>query len=343
MHDFVLFVRPSRPFLLNITGEPRFPVSPPGVHNVDANFGHPALGRSSLTEADRAATWALFSLRAARAPAGPSPLTSVRTLGGRLRSRFKRTNAGPDACAAGREHRSRSGAHDGLNPSALATADHDHCAELKVPPLAGLGSWFESDDRRPLGSATGGPESTQGLNRSRGRRGEGRDTVSRSWGSQTPCETGVFAMLDRPISPLRQRMIDDMTARRFKEKVRRGGQRGRSSFACASMSVLRRPDDHRRNVRRRAPCAFTSANPDQDRHLMIIAALPASNRLSPSPHPRAGAGGRRPLQVVSPPPTAAPAPGPHILATELARHRRFRRQDCAPPAPAATHASRPRS
>ena len=99
-------------------------------------------------------------------------------------------------------------------------------------------------------------------------------------------------MLDKPISPLRQRMIDDMTARRFKEKVRRGGQRGRSSFACASMSVLRRPDDHRRNVRRRAPCAFTSANPDQDRHLMIIAALPASNRLSPSPHPRAGAGGR---------------------------------------------------
>lgn len=26
-------------------------------------------------------------------------------------------------------------------------------------------------------------------------------------------------MLDKPISPLRQRMIDDMSARRFKEKV----------------------------------------------------------------------------------------------------------------------------
>jgi hypothetical protein len=26
-------------------------------------------------------------------------------------------------------------------------------------------------------------------------------------------------MPDKPISPLRQRMIDDMTARRFKEKV----------------------------------------------------------------------------------------------------------------------------
>jgi integrase/recombinase XerD len=32
---------------------------------------------------------------------------------------------------------------------------------------------------------------------------------------------GVFAMLEKPISPLRQRMIDDMTARRFKEKVQK--------------------------------------------------------------------------------------------------------------------------
>ena len=30
-------------------------------------------------------------------------------------------------------------------------------------------------------------------------------------------------MLDKPISPLRQRMIDDMTARRFKEKVQKDG------------------------------------------------------------------------------------------------------------------------
>ena len=28
-------------------------------------------------------------------------------------------------------------------------------------------------------------------------------------------------MLDKPISPLRQHMIDDMTARRFKEKVQK--------------------------------------------------------------------------------------------------------------------------
>ncbi len=121
-------------------------------------------------------------------------------------------------------------------------------------------------------------------------------------------------MLDRPISPLRQRMIDDMTARRFKEKARRGGQRGRSSFACVSMSVLRRPDDHRRNVRRRAPCAFTSANPDQDRHLMIIAALPASNRLSPSPHPRQGRASSRPNSLVI-----------VVSAAKIVRHRPPRR------------------
>src|SRR5208282_3150821 len=40
---------------------------------------------------------------------------------------------------------------------------------------------------------------------------------------------------------------------------------------------------------------------------------------------------------------AAPAPGPRILATKHACRRRSRRQDCAPPAPAATNATRPRS
>ena len=49
------------------------------------------------------------------------------------------------------------------------------------------------------------------------------------------------------------------------------------------MTVLRRPDYHHRNVRRRAPCAFTSAEPDQDRHFMIaIATLPASQARSAS-------------------------------------------------------------
>jgi integrase/recombinase XerD len=33
-------------------------------------------------------------------------------------------------------------------------------------------------------------------------------------------------MLDKPISPLRQRMIDDMTARRFNEHTQRDYVRG---------------------------------------------------------------------------------------------------------------------
>jgi hypothetical protein len=65
--------------------------------------------------------------------------------------------------------------------------------------------------------------------------------------------------------------------------ARQGGQRGRNSFAGASMSVLRRPHDHRRDIRRRAPRALAIVDPDQDRHLMIDAALlSASQCRSPS-------------------------------------------------------------
>ncbi len=39
-------------------------------------------------------------------------------------------------------------------------------------------------------------------------------------------------MLDKPISPLRQRMIDDMTARRFKEKVQKDYVRHVKTFAA---------------------------------------------------------------------------------------------------------------
>jgi hypothetical protein len=46
-----------------------------------------------------------------------------------------------------------------------------------------------------------------------------------------PCETGAFALIDKPVSLRRQRMIDDMTARRVKEKVQQDfgglGQRSR--------------------------------------------------------------------------------------------------------------------
>src|SRR5208337_1953078 len=53
----------------------------------------------------------------------------------------------------------------------------------------------------------------------------------RSWGL-TPCETGAFAMSDKPISPLRQRMIDDMTARRFTEDTQRDYVRHVRTFAA---------------------------------------------------------------------------------------------------------------
>jgi hypothetical protein len=38
-------------------------------------------------------------------------------------------------------------------------------------------------------------------------------------GLATSCETGAIAMIDKAPSPLRQRMIEDMTVRNFKEKV----------------------------------------------------------------------------------------------------------------------------
>ena len=47
-----------------------------------------------------------------------------------------------------------------------------------------------------------------------------------------PCETGAFALLEKPISPLRQRMIDDMRARRFKEKVQKDYVRHVRTFAA---------------------------------------------------------------------------------------------------------------
>src|SRR5208282_79684 len=104
----------------------------------------------------------------------------------------------------------------------------------------------------PVATAVGAL-SAQERNRSRGSRGEGRqevlkaedesegsEPVSRSWGS-TPCETGAFAMSDRPISPLRQRLIDDMTARRFSEATRKDYVRHVRTFAVfATHEDLRR-------------------------------------------------------------------------------------------------------
>ncbi len=65
---------------------------------------------------------------------------------------------------------------------------------------------------------------------------------------------------------------------RARERPRGGRPRDRNTFVCAPMPVLRRPDDHRRDLRRSAPWALSAAEPDQDRHLMIITAHPASHR-----------------------------------------------------------------
>src|SRR5262249_37390545 len=68
--------------------------------------------------------------------------------------------------------------------------------------------------------------------------------------------------------------------------------------------------------------------------------FPAHDLVSLCLHPCAGAATRCAHKVASPPPTAAPALGRRILATEHARRRRSRRQDSAPPFTAATRASR---
>jgi hypothetical protein len=55
-------------------------------------------------------------------------------------------------------------------------------------------------------------------------------------------------MSDKPISPLRQRMIDDMTARRFSEKVQKasptglqGALRGTAEFETSASEAIRWP------------------------------------------------------------------------------------------------------
>jgi putative transposase len=74
-----------------------------------------------------------------------------------------------------------------------------------------------------------------------------------------------------PLRPLRRRASSPQhrarppIAGRARALARRGGQRGRIGFACAPLSVLRRPDDHPRNLRRRAPRALAFTDPKQDR------------------------------------------------------------------------------
>ena len=69
-------------------------------------------------------------------------------------------------------------------------------------------------------------------------------------------------MTDKPISPLRQRMIDDRTARRIKEKVQKDDVRrvrtfaaflGRSPEVGVSAKSARTAWAQRRGARRRRP------------------------------------------------------------------------------------------
>src|SRR5208337_3233503 len=93
---------------------------------------------------------------------------------------------------------------------------------------------------------------------------------------------GLFASVVRACN-IERPPIARRARGRARALARRAGQRGRNRFAGAPLPVLRRPDDHCRNLRRRAPRALAITDPDQDRHLMIVAALPAAQRRFSSP------------------------------------------------------------
>ena len=109
------------------------------------------------------------------------------------------------------------------------------------------------------------------------------------------------------------------------------------------MPLLRGPNDHHRDIRRRAPCTVFIAEPDQDRHLMIdVALLPAAQRRSPSPpvarRSRKAASSQRPRALSK----RRARAGHHMRATGQARRLRSHRQHCRPPAHAPTRAICPR-
>ena len=67
-------------------------------------------------------------------------------------------------------------------------------------------------------------------------------------------------MPDKPISPLRQRMIDDMTARRFSEKVQKAYVRHVRTFAAF---LGRSPDTATSEDLRRFSCIWRSSRSAQ--------------------------------------------------------------------------------
>ena len=106
--------------------------------------------------------------------------------------------------------------------------------------------------------------------------------------------------------------------------------------------VLRRLVDHCRNLRRRAPRALAIVDPDQDRRVMTVAALPAAQRRFPSP-PAA----RRSRKAMSS--QGRRSSSKRRVHAKPAHDRprkpcrlRFHREQCAPPAAEAPTTLRPR-
>jgi hypothetical protein len=114
---------------------------------------------------------------------------------------------------------------------------------------------------------------------------------------------------------------------------------------------LRRPDDHRRNLRRPAPCAIAIPKSDQDRHLMTVAphpisqsrslSLPAARRTRTAMSSQASA---EPLHAS----TRAQAAhlhdrtsSPSSFRSTQSSPRRFRTDPGAPSATRKSHRSRP--
>ena len=139
--------------------------------------------------------------------------------------------------------------------------------------------------------------------------------------SSTCCRAASTASDTTACSPARseprniERVRQALAAPEAAALARRDRQPGRSRFASAALPLLRRPDDHRRDVRRPAPRAIAFPKPDQDRHVMTDAARPASQCRFPSPpaarRSRTATSSRpphRPLQPPRPSPLHPSAP-----------------------------------
>ena len=92
---------------------------------------------------------------------------------------------------------------------------------------------------------------------------------------------GLFAGAVRARNIERARQL--LAASTPESSPNRGRRRNRNTFARASMPLLRRPNDHHRNLRRRPPGPAAIPVPDHDRLLMTIAALSPSQRRFSSP------------------------------------------------------------